>query len=104
MRHILVDHARRKATLKHGGRQQRLDIDEIELAESRKEETILMVDAALERLEQVNPKRARIVTLRFFGGMTNKEVAEVLGISERTVARQWICARTWLVDRLRGRE
>ena len=102
MRHILVDHARRKAGLKHGGGQLRLDIDAIDLAAAEKEEAILMVDEAIEMLEQVNPQRAQIVVFRFFGGMTHKEVADALGISERTVIRQWICARSWLINAIRG--
>lgn len=102
MRRILVEHARRKSRLKHGGNQQRLNIDQLELADSDKEESILLVDEALEQLEQVNPQRAKIVVLKFFGGMTNKETAETLGISERSVERHWVCAKTWLLKTIRS--
>ena len=98
MRRILVDHARRKSRLKRGGGQARLDIQDVELADSEKDEAILLVDEALERLEQVNAPLAKVVVLKFFGGMTHKEAAGILEVSERTVERQWVCARAWLYD------
>lgn len=103
MRRILVDHARSKAALKRGGGQIRLNIDDVELADSAKEEAILLVDEALERLEKLNPERARVVVLKFFGGMTSKETAEAMGISESTVNRHWACARAWLFEMIQSR-
>lgn len=103
MRRILVDHARTRAALKRGGGQARLNIDDVELANSEKEETILLVDEALERLEQINPQRAQVVVLKFFGGMTSKEAAETMGISESSVNRHWACARAWLYEVIRSR-
>lgn len=103
MRRILVEHARRKARLKHGGNQHRLNIDEIELADSERDEAILLVDDALERYEAINPQRSKIVVMKFFGGMTNKEIAETLGISERSVERHWVCAKVWLLKAVRAR-
>ena len=100
MRRILVEHARRKARLKHGGGQQRLDIDELELAEAAPDEKILLVDEALANLERNNPERARVVVMKFFGGMMNKEVADMLGIGERSVDRHWVCAKAWLFQKL----
>lgn len=100
MRRILVEHARRKSRLKHGGGQQRFDIDELELAEAAPDEKILLVDEALEGLQQSNPERAQVVVLKFFGGMTNKEVADTLGIGERSVDRHWVCAKAWLFQKL----
>jgi RNA polymerase sigma factor (TIGR02999 family) len=100
MRRILVEHARRKSRFKHGGGQQRLNIDELELAEAAPDDKILLVDDALDRLERVHPERARIVVLKYFGGMTNKQVAETLGIGERSVDRHWVCAKTWLYQEL----
>ena len=100
MRRILVEHARRKARLKHGGGQQRLNIEDLDLAEAAPDDKILLVDDALKRLEQNNPERARVVVLKFFGGMTNKEVADTLGISERSVDRHWVCAKAWLFQEL----
>ena len=96
MRRILIDHARRKSRLKHGGNQLRLDIDNFDLSAAPVDEKVLMINAALEELERVHPERARVVLLKFFGGMTNKETAEAIGISERSINRHWICARTWL--------
>lgn len=104
MRRILVDHARSKAALKRGGGRLRLNIDDIELANSEKEETILLVDESLEKLKKLNPQRAKVVVLKFFGGMTSKEVAETMGVSESTVDRHWACARAWLFEAIRSLE
>jgi len=100
MRRILVEHARRKSRLKHGGNQQRMNIEDLELADSTPDDKILLVNDALENLERSNPERARVVTLKFFGGMTNKEVADTLGIGERSVDRHWVCAKAWLFQKL----
>ena len=102
MRRILVDHVRSKTALKRGGGQVRITLDDINLSDSEKEETILMVDEALERLEQIHPLRAKVVVLKFFGGMTGREVAEALGISESSVNRHWACARVWLFNAIRS--
>jgi RNA polymerase sigma factor (TIGR02999 family) len=102
MRRILIENARRKAALKYGGGQQRLNIDDLELGADMPDEKVLMVNAALEQLEQAQPERAKIVVLKYFGGMTNEEVARTLGISERTVYRHWLCAKVWLFDKLSG--
>ena len=96
MRRILIDKARRKSRLKHGGGQSRLDIDDLEIAATTPNEDALRIDEALEKLEQEDPEQARIVVLKFFGGLTNEEVAENLGLSERTVYRQWVCAKARL--------
>jgi len=100
MRRILVEHARRKSRFKHGGGLQRMNIDELELAQVAPDEKILLVDDALDQLERIHPERARIVTLKYFGGMTNKQVADALGIGERSVDRHWVCAKTWLYQKL----
>ena len=102
MRRILVEHARRKSRLKYGGGQERLNIEELELAGTMPDEKILLVNDALVQLETEHPERARVVVLKYFGGMTNKEVAETLGIGERTVNRHWICAKTWLFRKVRA--
>ncbi len=93
MRRILVDRARHKATLKGGGDFERLNVDDLDICESTPDDRILMIDEALTRLEKNDPESARIVTLKFFGGFTNREIAENLGASERTVERQWAYAR-----------
>lgn len=100
MRRILVEHARRKARLKHGGGQERLNVEDLELAVTTPDDKILMVNDALESLERSNPERARVVVLKFFGGMTNKEVADTMEIGERSVDRHWVCAKAWLFQKL----
>lgn len=100
MRRILIDNARRKAALKHGGQQERIDITEIELADTTPDEKLLLINEALRELEVQHPERARVVVLKFFGGLTNREVAETLNTSERSVDRQWLCARNWLFRKL----
>jgi len=102
MRRILIDKARRKSRLKHGGGQSRLDIDDLELAETTPDDNILLINDALERLEKEDPEQARVVVLKFFGGLTNLEVAESLGIAERSVDRQWACAKARLFRWIRS--
>ena len=101
MRRILIDNARRKARRKHGGGQSRVDIADLPLAASTPDHDILLVDEALEKLEAEDPEKARIVVMKFFGGLTNEEVAESLGVSERTVDRQWSCAKARLFHWIR---
>ena len=96
MRRILIDKARRKSRLKHGGGQSRLNIDDLELAETIPDDNILLINEALERLEKEDPEQARVVVMKFFGGLTNLEVAENLDIAERTVDRHWACAKARL--------
>ena len=93
MRRILIDNARRKAALKHGGGQERVPIENLGITANTLDEHILMIDEALQRLEAEDPQKARIVSLKFFGGLNNEETAESLGISLSTVKRQWILAR-----------
>lgn len=104
MRRILVDKARRKSRLKRGGDQVRVDLADVEVAESTPDDDMLRINEALERLEQEDPEQARIVVLKFFGGLTNEEVAENLGLSERTVYRQWVCAKARLFRWVKAQE
>jgi RNA polymerase sigma factor (TIGR02999 family) len=104
MRRILIGKARKKASLKRGGNQQRINIEDLELAESTADDKLLLIDEALAALEAENPDRARVVVAKFFGGLTNKEIAETLGISERSVNRHWLCARAWLFLKLQEEE
>ncbi|HXR05522.1 MAG TPA: sigma-70 family RNA polymerase sigma factor [Verrucomicrobiae bacterium] len=97
MRRILVDRARRKSALKHGGGQVRLEIEGLNLAATTPDDKVLLIDEALERLRAEDPEMARIVTLKFFGGLTNREIAEHLKLGERTVERQWAFAKAWLL-------
>ena len=96
MRRILIENARRKSRLKRGGNFVRVDIAEINLAETTPDDKVLMIDEALEKLEAEDPEKAQIVVMKFFGGLTNQEVAETLGITERTVERRWAFAKAWL--------
>lgn len=93
MRRILIDNARRKSALKRGGGQERVAFEELEITAATLDEHILMIDEALQRLEAEDPQKARIVSLKFFGGLTNEETAENLGLSLRTVKRHWVVAR-----------
>jgi RNA polymerase sigma factor (TIGR02999 family) len=96
MRRILVERARRRMRIKHGGehRREHFDADLIEAAAD--DENILALDRALERLAEVHPTKAQLVQLRFFGGLTGDEAAEALGISPSTADRDWVFARAWL--------
>lgn len=96
MRRILVDVARRKSRVKRGGTQERVELSKVDVADDLPPEEILVINEALECLEREDPEQARIVVLKFFGGMTNLEVAEFLGIGERTVYRHWVCAKARL--------
>jgi RNA polymerase sigma factor (TIGR02999 family) len=101
MRRILIERARRKSSLKLGGGKERLNIEKLELAETTPDDKILLVNEVLEQLEVIHPERARVVVLKYFGGLTNKEVAEALDIGERSVDRHWMCAKNWLFRKIR---
>lgn len=96
MRHILVDHARRRSADKRGGGRQRIALNEELTVSPQQDEDVLAVDEALTTLAEIDPQRAQIVELRFFGGLTNDEVAGVLGISRRAVQKKWAGTRVWL--------
>jgi RNA polymerase sigma factor (TIGR02999 family) len=102
MRRILIDKARRKSRLKHGGGQSRLELDEVELAQATPDDNLVLINEAVEALEKEDPEQARVVVLKFFGDLTNEEVAESLGVSERTVRRQWTCAKAWIFQWVQG--
>jgi RNA polymerase sigma factor (TIGR02999 family) len=104
MRRILIENARRKSRLKRGGDQLRVDIDHLELAATTPEEKVLLIDDALERLQAQDPERARVVLLKFFGGLTNQEVAESIGVTERTIERHWAYAKAWLFQNIREQQ
>ena len=96
MRRILVEQARRKARLKHGGDWERVSIEQVDVAAHAEDEMIVAVGEALERLAEVDPEGAKLISLRFFAGMSNVEAAQALGLSERTAKRTWAYARAWL--------
>ncbi len=101
MRRILVERARKKARLRHGGNQQRVDFEQATFATEDPEETVLALNDALERLALESPEKAEVVKLRYFAGMEHAEVARALGIAEITVRRHWKYARAWLYTELR---
>lgn len=102
MRRILIENARRKSRLKHGGGQVRVEADQLELAATTPDDKILLINDALERLQTEDPEKARVVVLKFFGGRTNQEVAEALAVTERTVERHWAYAKAWLFQNIRA--
>jgi RNA polymerase sigma-70 factor (ECF subfamily) len=109
MREILIDHARRRRAAKRGDGKPHLQFDEPLMQAAGQAvltddqlETLLAIDEALKQLAHLDPRQTRIVELRFFAGMTSKEIAEVLDVGERTVEREWAAARAWLYTRLRS--
>jgi RNA polymerase sigma factor (TIGR02999 family) len=98
MRRILVDRARQKLSIKRGSGGEKIAIEEIDLPAATVDDRVLLVDQNLERLEAEDPESARVVTLKFFGGLTNKEVAKILGVTERSVERQWAYAKASLLE------
>lgn len=98
MRGILVDRARRKTALKRGSRLAEISIDDLEIHTAEPEERLLMIHDVLDRLEHHDEASARIVTLKFFGGLTNRQIAELHDVTERTVERQWAYARLKLYE------
>lgn len=102
MRRILVDHARRRASSKRGGDWRRVTLTATP-DDAAAPIDVLALDLALERLEALDPDMAQVVELRFFGGMTIAEAAEVMGISRNVVKQEWAAARLWLARELHGR-
>ena len=104
MRRILIDRARRKRAVRHGGDQQRVDIQDVDLASPSDGDQLLAVNDALDKLATQHKDEADLVKLRYFVGMTNDEAAEVLGISPRTAKYYWTHARAWLYREIESRE
>lgn len=96
IRRILVDHGRRRASAKGGGGKQRIPLDDVLGRAPAPGADILALNEALERLSQIDPRKSRVVELRYFGGLTTIETAEALGISEETAKRDWRMAKAWL--------
>jgi len=101
MRRILVDHARSRTSKKRGGALQVRDLEGVDAIAPTDVVDVLILDELLNRMAEKDARMAQVVELRFFGGLTNEEVAEVLGCAERTVKRDWDYARTWLYRQLR---
>ena len=98
---FLVDRARRKSALRHGGGQQRVEFDELRLAAPDNDSQILAVNDALDKFARENKLGADLVNLRYFGGLTLAEAAQALGVSERTADNYWAYAKVWLVREIR---
>ncbi|HEY6290388.1 MAG TPA: sigma-70 family RNA polymerase sigma factor [Terriglobia bacterium] len=101
MRRVLVDHARARRAVKRGGNECRVSMDAALAFTGGKDADVLALDEALDRLAERDPRQARIVEIRFFGGLSEQETAEVLGISTRTVKRDWSVARAWLYKEIK---
>src|SRR5437763_7071271 len=96
MRQILVDHARRRRSRKRGGGERQVPLDEAMIVSEERAADVVALDEALARLAELDPRQSRIVELRFFGGLSIEETAEVLGVSPGTVMRDWTLAKAWL--------
>lgn len=96
MRRILIENARRKQAQRHGGGQQRVDIQDVELAAEIEDDELLAINEALDKLARRDPAKAELVKLRYFVGLTLEEAAEILGVSVPTAKRHWTFARAWL--------
>jgi RNA polymerase sigma factor (TIGR02999 family) len=102
MRHILIDCARRKRALRHGGGHARVDIDNVEIAALVNDEELLEIHDVLDKLAAEAPQKAELVKLRYFVGMTFEEAAEAMGISAATAKRHWAYARAWLYEEIQA--
>jgi RNA polymerase sigma-70 factor (ECF subfamily) len=104
MRRILVDHARRRGFAKRGGNALRVPLDEVLLVAQARGIEVLALDEALDALARIDSRKSRVVELRYFGGLSIEETAEVLGVSVDTVKRDWRMARAWLIAELAGKQ
>ena len=102
MRRILVNHARDRAARKRGGNPERVSLSLVESPSGRPDVELIALEDALQRLTALDERKSRVVELKFFGGLTIDEIAEVLGISAATVEREWAFARAWLYDAIEG--
>lgn len=102
MRRILVERARKRGRVRHGGHLEKVDMGHVTLATQDSDTTVLAINGALEALASESPQQAEIVKLRYFTGLEHGEIAQVLGVSEMTVRRHWAFARSWLYAELKG--
>ncbi len=100
MRRILIDRARRKLAVRHGGGFERIDAEELDLAAPDVDQEMLAVDEVLDEFARQHPVKAEVVKLRFFAGMTHEETSHVLGISEATARNYWTFARAWILNEI----
>ena len=102
MRRILIENARRKARIRHGGDSERVELDQIEIAAPLPDDDLLALDEGLEKLEALDAPAAQLVKLRFFTGLTQEQAAEMLGLSRSAADRAWVFARAWLFQQIRS--
>jgi RNA polymerase sigma factor (TIGR02999 family) len=102
MRRILLERARRKGRVRHGGKLERVELEQVTVATQDSDDVIVAVHEALEKLTAESPQEAEIVKLRYFGGLEHAEIAEAVGLSETTVRRHWTYARCWLYAELKS--
>ena len=102
MRRILVDIARSENAQRHGGLVPKVALDQLQIGVEGHNLNLLLLDDALQKLESIDPRAAKVVELRYFGGYTDKEVVEALGVALSTVRRDWDFARSWLFDYIAG--
>lgn len=102
MRHILVDHARSHKTDKRGGETQIVSLEDVAIISNERANELVALDEALQNLSNIDERKGRVVELRYFGGLSVEETAEVLKISQETVMRDWRFAKTWLLRELSG--
>jgi len=102
MRRVLVDHARARNARRRGGGAVSVGLDEVQAGTGPRTIDLLLLDEALRALERIDPRASKVVELRFFGGYTDQEIGEALGVSFATVRRDWEFARSWLFDRMHG--
>jgi RNA polymerase sigma factor (TIGR02999 family) len=100
MRRILIDHARQKRRIRHGGDRERVPLSEVEVAAEAPADQLLALDEALDRFAAVDPVKAELVKLRFFAGLSEEEAAAALGMARATASRHWTYARAWLINAL----
>lgn len=100
MRRILIERARRRNAVKHGGGKQRIDLDDLQVADDQRADQLLALDEALNELECHDANAARLVKLRYFAGFSHQDAAEMMGITRRAADRVWALARAWLYQRM----
>jgi RNA polymerase sigma-70 factor, ECF subfamily len=103
MRRILVDYARSSNAQRRGGGAAKVDLDQLQIAVDPRSDDVVSLDEALRELERIYPRAAKVVELRYFGGYTDTEVVEALGVSTATVRRDWEFARSWLFKQMQGK-
>jgi RNA polymerase sigma factor (TIGR02999 family) len=100
MRRILIDHARQKRRIRHGGDRERVPLSDVQVAAEAPADQLLALDEALDRFATVDPVKAELVKLRFFAGLSEEEAAAAIGIARATASRYWTYARAWLINAL----